>query len=96
LNRRRVVLALAVRRDLERLADFLAAKNPQAAERAAAAIKAAIRSLETFASRGRPVVHELRELNVDFGRDGYVTQYRVEPERVVVLRIFHTLEDREG
>lgn len=93
--KRRVVLARAVECDIERLSEFLAAKSPQAAQRSADAIKAAVRSLETFALRGRIAASDLWELNVDFGRDGYVIQYRVELERVLVLRIFHALEDRE-
>jgi len=35
-----------------------------------------------------------RELLVRFGRHGYVVQYRVEGEEVLVARVFHGLEDR--
>jgi len=94
--KRRVVLARAVERDLVRLSDFLAGKSPQAARRSADAIKAAVRSLGAFALRGRVTASDLRELNVEFGRDGYVIQYRVEDDRVLVLRLFHALEDRES
>lgn len=90
----RVILALAVRRDLERLADFLVAKSPRAAERALITIRAGIDSFGTFALRGRVVQNGLRELTIAFGRDGYVVQYHVENDRVLVLRLFHALEDR--
>ncbi|WP_255367445.1 hypothetical protein [Caulobacter sp. UNC279MFTsu5.1] len=36
----------------------------------------------------------LRELIVPFGSAGYVLQYDVQPRQVIVLRIFHSLEDR--
>jgi hypothetical protein len=38
----------------------------------------------------------LRELDVPFGRYGYVIVYRVDPDAVVVARIFHTHENRHG
>jgi len=56
----------------------LAAKNPQAAKRAADAIKLQIALLETMPDIGRPFpdVEGLRELIVDFGDSGYVALYR--------------------
>ena len=35
---------------------------------------------------------DLRELPIRFGHGGYVIQYRVDADRVVVAHIFHTLE----
>ena len=37
---------------------------------------------------------ELREMFVRFGRAGYVIQYRNAPGEVLILRIFHSLEER--
>lgn len=52
-------------------------------------------SLRDLSERARPAaVVGLRELLVPFGRGAYVIQYQVDPDTVVVLRIFHSLEDR--
>jgi len=43
---------------------------------------------------GREVGDE-REWPIRFGREGYVAVYRIEPDRVIVGRIFHSRQDRE-
>ena len=40
----------------------------------------------------RPEDH--RELMVPFSSSGYVVRYRVDPDAVVIARIFHMREDR--
>lgn len=37
---------------------------------------------------------DVHEMFVPFGEAGYVIRYRVEADRVLVTRIFHTREDR--
>ncbi|MDQ2861526.1 MAG: type II toxin-antitoxin system RelE/ParE family toxin [Pseudomonadota bacterium] len=74
---------------MSRLVAFLSEKSPRAADRAASVLAGAIRSLDRFSERGRRGPADgLRELIVPFGRDAYIVQYRVEPARVVVARIF--------
>ena len=80
--------------DLARLDDFLAEKNPDAANRAATTISEAVMSLADNSERGRPGRGDVRELVVSFGRDGYVVQYRVAPRDVFIARIFHAREQR--
>ena len=81
--------------DLARLRDFLAEKAPSAAVYAATAIVTAVRSLRSLSERGfQTPAGSLRELYVPFGRNGYVVQYIVQPNDVLVLRIFHSLEER--
>jgi len=81
--------------DLERLATFLAAKSPLAAARVGEAIVSAIRSLATYPFLGRQVGNDgRRELIIPFGRSAYILRYLVEAEEVIVVRIFHGLEDR--
>jgi plasmid stabilization system protein ParE len=92
---RDVRLLPGARSDLLRLKDFLATKNSRAARQAGQTIEAAVRSLAVFPDRGRSSdIPGLRELVVRYGRDGYVVRYRVEPELVVVTRIYHGLEQR--
>jgi plasmid stabilization system protein ParE len=93
----KIIVAQAAAADLARLHDFLADKSPAAANRAAAALIVAIRSLDTFPERGRPFGSNIRELVVPFGRSGYVLRYafREHDDEVVVLRIWQSREQRE-
>jgi plasmid stabilization system protein ParE len=80
--------------DLDRLFDFLAAENPDAAVAAAEAIVDAVTILERHPYIGRPVRGPLRELVISHGRTGYVALYRVAArrDRVEVLAIRHQRE----
>jgi plasmid stabilization system protein ParE len=83
------------RRDLRRLEAFLSTKNPRAAFEAVDVIEAAIGSLSRFPHRGRAGrTPGVRELRVEFGRDGYLILYRVTGQTVAVTRIFHAREKR--
>ena len=89
-----VRLVSAALRDLTRLSDFLADKSPRAARSARATIIAAVQSLSEFPNRGPIASGANRQLPIEFGRDGYVAVYRVDPDAVVILRIFHARELR--
>lgn len=92
---RDVRLSRSAERDLMRLNLFLATKSPSAARKAFERVATGLKSLESFAERGRAAAGSaFRELIIRFGRDGYVAQYRVEPSVVVVARIFHSREFR--
>lgn len=81
--------------DLERLYRFLAGKDRDAAIRAVKAIRAGVRILEHQPLMGRlaeSVDGETREWLIGFGKSGYVTLYRVEGERVVLLSLRHQHE----
>lgn len=51
-------------------------------------------SLVDFPQRGRLTLAGIRELTIPFGSAGYVLQYFVEDDRVVIARVFHSLERR--
>lgn len=52
-------------------------------------------SLDRFPERGAPTLQEsVRQLFVPFGRGGYVVQYAIVAAEVIILRIFHSLEER--
>lgn len=65
---------------LERCRSFLMEKNPDAAMRAAKAIKHSFSLLQAEPAMGRPFedLPELRELIIPFGGSGYVALYRYE------------------
>ena len=91
--KREVRLTARARHDLSRLEAFLIEKSPDAARRAVDAIASAVQSLADHAERGhsgpRP---DLRQIPVVFGNSGYVIQYRVSREAVLIARIKHALE----
>jgi plasmid stabilization system protein ParE len=91
---KRVLLAPAAYRDLTRLSAWLSPKSPRAADRAADAMLGAITSLAEMSDRGTPLRGRIRELAVEFGRDGYVLRYRSTESLATVTRIFHARERR--
>lgn len=82
--------------DQLRLVAFLAPRGEAIAYSALSKIETAVRSLDLAAERGRRALTatDFRELLVPFGSGAYIIQYRVEGDRVLVARIFHSLEDR--
>ena len=71
--------------DLERHFDALNDKNPIAASKATRLIFKEGASLSVFPYRGR---------SIDGTQDGYVLYYRIEDDRVFILRVHHGRENR--
>ena len=90
----RVTYAPAAVRDLERLQDFLAAHDANAALAAARAIADAVSVLERHPLIGRPAEAGMRELVIARGRTGYVALYDwLEAiDTVVILALRHQRE----
>lgn len=80
--------------NLERIFDFLAEHDPQAALGAAAAIGEAVETLSNHPLLGRVMAGELRELVISYGKTGYIALYRFlpAPDRVRILAIRHQRE----
>ena len=94
----KLTVAPAAVADLARLREFLVGKDPAAADRAIAALIAAIESLDTFPERGRlSGTLNMRELIVPFGRSAYVLRYAYSApnNEVTVVRIWHGRETRD-
>ena len=81
-------------RDLERLAEFLRASDPAAADQTAALIFESIEILRDHPLIGRPVSINRRELVVFRGRTGYLARYgfSLARDEVVILSIRHQRE----
>ncbi len=87
----------AARADLIRLRSFIDPHHPQAARRAAEAIKEGAKLLIAHPAIGKRVEERRdRELLIPFGNCGYVLRYRLEDQVVFILRVWHGLEKREG
>ena len=83
------------RQDLIRLREFIELHNPDAARRAAEALKkAASLLLEHPAIGVRLEDREDRELFIPHGQRGYIMRYRLHVETIVIVRVWHGLDDR--
>ena len=83
--------------DLVRLRKFIQDKNPSAAKRAATKIKEGVLILTNTPESGRPVegLSSFREIIVPFGAGNYVLRYREDSCTIVVVRIWHSKEERK-
>lgn len=81
--------------DVQRLYRFLAEKNPDAARRAASAIRDGMQIVVKHPDVGRPVDDmdpEFREWPISFGASGYVALYRLEKDVALVVAVRHQKE----
>jgi len=80
--------------DMERLAEFLLATEPQAAADTGHILMEAIAMLARHPLVGRIIEQGLRELVISRGRSGYVALYRfdAETDRIYVLTVRHQRE----
>ena len=83
--------------DVERLFVFLSNENREAAMRALDAMENSVNMLADFPEIGRPMNDgtENRELFIPFGSASYVLRYIIEEEKVVIIRAWHSRENRE-
>lgn len=82
--------------DLDRLREFLFAKSPAAATRAIDTIIQGVALLKKAPNLGRPMVDgsKRRELFIPFGTGSYVLRYFKSEDTVVIVRVWHSREDR--
>ena len=85
----------AARDDLARLHAFIHPHSADAASRAIQTILKAIDHLSDFPEAGHPWEPDLdfRELPIRFGAKGYVARYRIFEGRVIIVRVWHGLEE---
>ena len=87
-----VILSPEALADLAAIRDYIGADNPFAASRVAVQIVAACDRLALMPERGRPGLDPgTRELTAAWP---YVIVYRVTPDAVEILRIWHGAQDR--
>ncbi len=82
--------------DLSRLRKFIQPHNPKAAMNAARRIIESTNLLLDHPHLGHPMddLPEFNELFIPFGQNGYVLRYRLDNGNIIILRIWHTREDR--
>lgn len=82
--------------DIERLYDFLLKQDPGAAARAMEVILDGAERLLEMPEIGRPMQDDTgrRELYSTFGSGAYVLRYTIDRDIVVVIRVWHSRENR--
>ena len=82
--------------DLKRLHAFIEPHSSRAAARAINILIDAAGPLLEFPEKGAPWNPDLefRELRVRFGSRGYAIRYRLHEDQVIIMRVWHSLEDR--
>ncbi|MGV8928138.1 MAG: type II toxin-antitoxin system RelE/ParE family toxin [Brevundimonas sp.] len=90
----KVILSRQANLDLMARIDWLAALSPSASVKAEAAIRDHLKMLAVFPSVGRAINPDERKLVIPFGQDGFVAIYKIEADRVVIGRIFHSRQHR--
>ena len=86
-----VDITACAERDVRAIRDFIARDKPRAADTWARSIVRQIRSLKTMPLR-HEVIPEARDLGVEYRHiisGNYRTLYRVEGDRVIVVRVIH-------
>lgn len=82
--------------DIKRLHEFLHEVNADAALRMISTLLEGTDKLLSFPEMGKPLNDELRrrELYLPFGGGAYVLRYRLDNEKIVVIRVWHSRESR--
>lgn len=92
-----LIWSTAARADLIRLREFIEPHNPEAARSAAQALKKATGLLVRHPGIGKRLEgRQDRELVVPFGQRGYIIRYRLDEDAVVIVKIWHGLEERKS
>ena len=90
-----LVWSSTARYDLMRLREFIQSENPRSAKRSSEKIiKATKLILDNPAIGTRLEGREDRELYTPFGKNGYILRYQIIDQKIVILKIWHTREDR--
>jgi plasmid stabilization system protein ParE len=82
-------------RDVQRLYQFLAPKNIDAAKRVVKELRQGVKVLTMQPGIGRPIADmepEYREWMINFGDSGYIVLYRYERGAVAILAVRHQKE----
>ncbi len=84
--------------DMARLRQFIKKENPPAAKKAGQRILSAVNLLIKNPEAGMPSPDEdcdaFRDLYAPFGRGGYTIRYRIKQQIIIIVRVWHSREER--
>ena len=92
-----LVWSATARADLIRLHAFIQPNNPRAAKQSSEKILKAARLILDNPAIGTPIEgrHDY-ELFTPFGQNGYILRYQIIEQKIVILKIWHSREDRNN
>ena len=94
-NKATLIWTVAAIGDIIRLREFIEPHNKESAKLAADTLKKAAAMLLDYPLIGKPTENgKERELPISFGKRGYVMRYKIHHNIIVILRIWHSLEDK--
>ena len=84
--------------DLEECREFLKSKNPKAAKNATKRIIEVTKLLLEQPYLGHPIddMPEFQKISIPFGKYGYVIKYRIDGQKIVILRVWAGLQEKKG
>ncbi len=89
---------LEAAKDVARLREFIKKENPRAAKKAGERILKAVKLLTKNPEAGMPSpdenCEEFRDLYVPFGKGGYTVRYRSKQQTIIIVRVWHSRENR--
>jgi addiction module RelE/StbE family toxin len=77
---------------LDAVAAYIAQDNPKAAQTLVKSLREKARQLASFPYMGR--VSEAPEIREFVVHEHYLLSYRIRPERIEILQVWHTAQDR--
>ncbi|MFT5658915.1 MAG: plasmid stabilization system protein ParE [Gammaproteobacteria bacterium] len=84
--------------DMARVRQFLNKENPPVVKKASQRILSTINLLLKNPQAGMPSPDEdcerFRDLYAPFGRGGYTIRYRIKQQRIIIVRVWHSREER--
>ncbi|WP_426016927.1 type II toxin-antitoxin system RelE/ParE family toxin [Brevundimonas sp. DWR2-3-1b1] len=92
----KMILSPRAELDFEAQVRWLQLHSPVAGRAVALRIVQTIDLLANFPDLGMVVCGDVREKAVQFGREGFVIRYRRLSQTLIVLRIFHSRQNRLG
>ena len=85
-------------KDVAILRAFIKKENPKAANKAGRRILDAVKILIKNPEAGMPSpdedCDEFRDLYAPFGKGGYTVRYRIKQQSIIIVRVWHSREDR--
>lgn len=84
--------------DVARLREFIKKENPLVAKNAGQRILSVINLLTKNPEAGMPApdedCDEFRDIYAPFGKGGYTVRYRIKQQSIIIVRVWHSREDR--
>jgi len=84
--------------DMARLRQFIKKENPLVAKKAGQRILSAVNILLKNPQAGMPSPDDdceaFRDFYAPFGRGGYTIRYRIKQQTIIIVRVWHSREER--